>query len=193
MQIDELKKFHLVWGTNLALRYGHRISIDIDLFCQDVFNQEKLDSVLKSSFPSSKKIQESEQTLTYDIDGVKLDCINYPYSLIQDVEEIDDIRMVSVKDIIPMKLSAIARRGSRKDFYDIAMLLNYYSFDQMFDFFSQKYVWVDTGYILRSLYYFDDADNEPDIVSLNTLDREHTKEYIMKKSDAYLKNITKKI
>ncbi|TAG51001.1 MAG: hypothetical protein EAZ27_13960 [Cytophagales bacterium] len=111
------------------MRYGHRISIDIDLFCQDVFNQEKLDSVLKSSFPSSKKIQESEQTLTYDIDGVKLDCINYPYSLIQDVEEIDDIRMVSVKDIIPMKLSAIARRGSRKDFYDIAMLLNYYSFD----------------------------------------------------------------
>jgi hypothetical protein len=32
MQIDELKDFDLVGGTALALRYGHRSSIDLDLF-----------------------------------------------------------------------------------------------------------------------------------------------------------------
>ena len=32
MQVDELKDFALLGGTSLALRWGHRISEDIDLF-----------------------------------------------------------------------------------------------------------------------------------------------------------------
>ncbi|MCK5703650.1 MAG: nucleotidyl transferase AbiEii/AbiGii toxin family protein [Cyclobacteriaceae bacterium] len=31
-QIPELYSFYLVGGTALALKFGHRISIDIDLF-----------------------------------------------------------------------------------------------------------------------------------------------------------------
>lgn len=32
MALAELSSFSLVGGTNLALRLGHRISVDIDLF-----------------------------------------------------------------------------------------------------------------------------------------------------------------
>ncbi|MBO5748172.1 MAG: nucleotidyl transferase AbiEii/AbiGii toxin family protein [Muribaculaceae bacterium] len=32
MRIDEFRPFRLVGGTSLSLRYGHRISDDIDLF-----------------------------------------------------------------------------------------------------------------------------------------------------------------
>ena len=32
MEIDEFKPFRLVGGTSLSLRYGHRMSDDIDLF-----------------------------------------------------------------------------------------------------------------------------------------------------------------
>ncbi|MFN6038126.1 MAG: nucleotidyl transferase AbiEii/AbiGii toxin family protein, partial [Bacteroidota bacterium] len=32
MLVEELRQFHLVGGTALALYDGHRISIDIDLF-----------------------------------------------------------------------------------------------------------------------------------------------------------------
>jgi hypothetical protein len=38
MQVEELKDFALLGGTSLALRWGHRISEDIDLFT----NQTKL-------------------------------------------------------------------------------------------------------------------------------------------------------
>jgi hypothetical protein len=31
-QLSSLSEFGLAGGTNLALRYGHRISVDIDLF-----------------------------------------------------------------------------------------------------------------------------------------------------------------
>ena len=32
MKIAELKQFSLVGGTALSLKYGHRLSIDLDLF-----------------------------------------------------------------------------------------------------------------------------------------------------------------
>ena len=35
MKLPELEQFHLVGGTNLSLRFGHRLSIDIDLFTND--------------------------------------------------------------------------------------------------------------------------------------------------------------
>ena len=75
--------------------------------------------------------------------------------------------MLSIPDIIPMKLGALARRGGKKDFWDIACLLDYYSLAEMLDFFKQKYQNDDIGYIIMSLTYFDDAENQDDpIVSL---------------------------
>ena len=39
---DYLKNFHLAGGTALALYYGHRKSIDIDLFTNRAFDTEQL-------------------------------------------------------------------------------------------------------------------------------------------------------
>ena len=38
MAHDGLKEFRLVGGTALSLQYGHRISIDIDLFTDSPYN-----------------------------------------------------------------------------------------------------------------------------------------------------------
>jgi hypothetical protein len=43
MQLKELTDFILVGGTSLGLRYGHRISVDIDLFTEHSFDVEALD------------------------------------------------------------------------------------------------------------------------------------------------------
>jgi len=40
MELDSLKDFSLVDGTALALKYGHRVSIDLDLFTNQEFNKE---------------------------------------------------------------------------------------------------------------------------------------------------------
>ena len=50
MQLDELSDFVLVGGTSLGLRYGHRISVDIDLFAHSSFNVDDLDRILESAF-----------------------------------------------------------------------------------------------------------------------------------------------
>ena len=61
-----------------------------------------------------------------------------------------------------MKLNAIANRGSRKDFWDYAELLDLFSRDQMLDFFARKYFDENVWYVEKSLSYFEDADQEPD-------------------------------
>ena len=50
MQIDRLSHFILGGGTALALRYGHRASVDIDLFTDKPFDVNELDRYIKSVF-----------------------------------------------------------------------------------------------------------------------------------------------
>lgn len=125
MALPELQDFFLVGGTALALQMGHRISLDIDLFTQQDFDAQKLFLKLDNQFSISDLTEESN-TLNFNItypeksnEIVKIDLIKYPYPLIKPILNVENIRLLSVEDIIPMKLSAVAGRGSKKDFYDI--------------------------------------------------------------------------
>ena len=50
MGLDALKDFSLVGGTALALRYGHRRSVDLDLFTEGELDQELLREALTMEF-----------------------------------------------------------------------------------------------------------------------------------------------
>jgi len=167
MALPELQDFFLVGGTALALQMGHRISLDIDLFTQQDFDARKLILKLDNQFSISDLTEESN-TLNFNItypeksnEIVKIDLIKYPYPLIKPILNVENIRLLSVEDIIPMKLSAIAGRGSKKDFYDIFYFLKTYSFDRMFKLFEKKFPNTNKFHVIKSLTYFDDAEIEP--------------------------------
>jgi hypothetical protein len=53
MEIDEFKPFRLVGGTSLSLRYGHRMSDDIDLFTDAEYGSldfQLLQDILRREF-----------------------------------------------------------------------------------------------------------------------------------------------
>lgn len=50
MQLPELERFALVGGTALALKYGHRTSIDIDLFFHEKFEHSIIIRALSDQF-----------------------------------------------------------------------------------------------------------------------------------------------
>lgn len=50
MQIRELNNFYLAGGTALALYFGHRRSVDIDLFSATEFSNESLIAPLEKNF-----------------------------------------------------------------------------------------------------------------------------------------------
>jgi len=169
MLLPELEQFALVGGTNLALRLGHRASIDLDIFTNEPFDLPAVWEVIMHEFPQVIKLDERGQTLLANIDGVKIDLIKHAYPYLRPVEVVDGIRMLSIPDIIPMKLGALARRGSKKDFWDIACLLDYYTLAEMLDFFKKKYRNDDIGYVVLSLTYFNDAENQDDPIVFQTI------------------------
>lgn len=50
----------------------------------------------------------------------------------------------------------------KKDFWDIAALLDYFSLEEMLDFYRRKYSAHDIFHLLRSLVYFTDAEAQKD-------------------------------
>lgn len=168
MQVPELSEFLLVGGTNLSLRFGHRISVDLDLFTNKPFDREKVYGGVLKSLPQTILLDQRKQTIWLTIDGVRVDLILPEYPYIKGVEEGDGIRFLSVEDIIPMKLEAMATRGVKKDFWDIAELLHHFSLSQMLDFYQRRYPSSDPGHVLLAMTYFDDAEVEKiDPKSLN--------------------------
>jgi len=158
--IPLLEKFPLVGGTNLSLRYGHRISVDLDLFTNEPFQPDELFTEIVKKFPQTVKIDQRGQSIWLSIKGVKVDLILHEYPYLEGIEVMDGIRILAVQDIIPMKLEAMATRGVKKDFWDIAELLNHFSLRQMLQFHQQKYANSDPGHIILSATYFADAEKE---------------------------------
>ena len=159
-----LQSFNLVGGTALALRIGHRKSIDLDLFTTEDFDLEELKSMLVQRY-GLKVSYERNQTLKGFIDGVMIDCIRFNYPHLQSPDIIDGIRLESVPDIIAMKLSAIAQNGTRiKDFIDIATLSTQYSLEEMLDFYILKFPMANVMMPIKALTYFDEIDFNESVV-----------------------------
>lgn len=88
--------------------------------------------------------------------------------------------MVSDKDIAAMKLNAIAGRGSRKDFIDLFFILKKYSLETLIIFYNNKYKDGSEFMVLKSLTYFDDAENEEMPVMFQEIVWEEVKITILK-------------
>ena len=159
-----LSTFNLVGGTSLALRLGHRKSVDLDLFSKEDFDLQEVKELLVNKY-DLKVGYEKGKTLKGFIGNVMVDLIRYDYPHIQPVETEEGIRMESLPDIVAMKLSTICDNGSRiKDFIDIAHLSNLYSFSEMLDFYTQEFPSSNPIVPTKSLVYFDDINFDEDIV-----------------------------
>ena len=80
----------------------------------------------------------------------------------------------------------MAQRGAKKDFWDIAALLNHYSVAEMLNFFEKKYKNSDYGYIVHALYYFEDAENQEDPIDLKGKTWSEVKQKIKQETDKFI-------
>jgi len=163
--LPALHEFALGGGTSLALRLGHRWSVDLDFFNTREFDTDEL--MEKSGLGHASIINRATNSLSLDVDGTKLDFLRHGYPLLSPVEEIAGIQMLSLPDVGAMKLNAIANRGAKKDFFDLCELQRHHPLPTMLDWFEMKYRPADRFTVIRSLGWFEDADQEPDPVSLN--------------------------
>lgn len=158
--IPLLSKTRLVGGTSLALQIGHRKSIDIDLFGEIDCDQYELVDAL-SDFGKLTILKESKNIHVYQLNGVKIDIVNYKYPWINPMLVEDNLRLADIKDIAAMKITALIGRGTKKDFIDLAFLLDIFSLDEIFNLYEKKYPEASRFMAMKSIAYFDDAEQEP--------------------------------
>lgn len=169
MKISELESFGLVGGTALSLKFGHRISVDLDLFSNESFENEIIVAALSKNFGSGfeNRTNTPRFGIFCFIEGIKVDIVRHPHSMIKVKETIDEIRFFSDQDIMAMKIQAILGRAKKKDFWDIAELLNHYTIRDFIHAHQEKY---STQNLLISvpqvMTYFSDADADENPVSL---------------------------
>lgn len=156
---DLFTNLSLVGGTSLALQIGHRVSVDLDLFGVLECDNITLNKTLKSLF-QIETIQQTENIHIYNIENIKVDIVNYPYPWLQPPINRDGLKLATIDDIAAMKLAAITGRGSKKDFIDLYFLLQRFSLKEMLNLYLKKYNEGSVFMVLRSLAYFDDAEEE---------------------------------
>ena len=81
MELPSLQPFSLVGGTALALRYGHRSSIDLDLFFHEKFDHSIIEEELISEFGSGFDYESGHKTfgIFCNINQIKVDIVYFPH------------------------------------------------------------------------------------------------------------------
>jgi predicted nucleotidyltransferase component of viral defense system len=190
MTLPSLQQFSLVGGTALSLRYGHRSSVDLDLFFHEKFNHHLVIDELEATFQHSfvYKQQQTQFGIFCFINDIKVDIIYFPHLPIVPIEKEGKIRMYSSADISAMKIQAILGRGKKKDFWDLYELLRHYSLQQLIDWHKQKYPSQMLAIsIPHAITYFVDAEESETPVSFKGQTWEQIKKGISKAVSDYLR------
>ena len=169
----------LVGGTALAMQLGHRISVDLDIFGKWNYSEDLADSFSAIGQAEKESGTPNGRMAFFYIDGVKVDCVAYDmYEWLEPPVEEDEVRLASIRDIAAMKINAITNRGTRKDFVDMARLLDDYSLNDIFAWYREKYPAANPALAMRSLSYFVDAEKMPMPRMLIPFDWEEAKDRI---------------
>ena len=108
---------------------------------------------------------------------------NYHYFTIYDPKE----RVICAAPFRERVLhqNAVMGRGTKKDFIDVYFLLKHYSFDELIQFYLQKYTDGSEYRALLSMSYFADADPQPMPYMFQDVDWEMVKSEIKQRVELY--------
>lgn len=150
--LPSLFDFFLVGGTNLALRYNHRISNDIDLISNIVIGKNSFEKIIDevANLYGSQKVkinlinQELDEQFLFLRLFISKNDITIKVEIIQNIqylfapEMFNEIKLLSKKDIGLLKLMSASNRLAKKDIYDLDYITDEYPLVELFNDFKIK-------------------------------------------------------
>lgn len=124
-------QFGLVGGTAIALHFGHRRSIDFDLFTPKNFSTQNIKNHILQSSKIDHTFIQGQNELTILVQKVKLTFYLFPYSIKYSQPAVGDLKMPDLITLGAMKIFALGKRAKWKDYVDLYFLLNSFSLDQL--------------------------------------------------------------
>ncbi|HEX9722059.1 MAG TPA: nucleotidyl transferase AbiEii/AbiGii toxin family protein [Candidatus Paceibacterota bacterium] len=164
-EIFVFRSAYLAGGTALALQLGHRYSYDLDFFTQQKFAEKALTQELGETLSDFHLERQEWRTILGFVKDMRFSIFYYKYPLLFPTHEFGGVQVADVKDIAPMKIDAIADRGTKRDFIDLYFLLfvnKIVGLEEAFDLYEKKFgnLAQNKVHILKSLVYFDDAEED---------------------------------
>lgn len=180
--------FYLAGGTAMALQLGHRKSDDFDFFCSGKFNSEIYSDIIINNFGGTVTYL-SPDTVTGVISKTSISFFLYPYKLIREFKKYENINLANLEDLACMKFKALSQRGAKRDFYDIFEFLKRIQPLELKNYMIEKFNLNGNSFyhLARCLVYFEDAERDPDPISLNGTTWDTVKSYLIKNQHKILK------
>lgn len=158
--------WYLAGGTALALQTGNRKSLDLDFFTTDKdFDVDKLLSNFDNN-PEWEITTQEKNTVYGALFGAKISFIAYPFFIPEDAYlNYGSVRILEKSNIAIMKIIAVSQRGKKRDFFDLYWCAkNIMPLWDMIGRLKKQYPNTahDYHHILKSLVYFNDAEEDID-------------------------------
>lgn len=134
----ELEQYFLIGGTALAIKLGHRLSEDLDLFTYrkfpgSRFNLPNLDEIFtkfKSDFSDIKTGHYEKTDVTIYLDGIKVQLrAENQFHGPKKVDSIGHIGLPNETELLGMKLVALSLRNTWRDIFDLTHLVDKFDYE----------------------------------------------------------------
>ncbi len=150
--LKSLQSFALAGGTNLAIRFNHRESIDIDLFCTEIIGFKGFQQIQKEvkdfygnnaiHFIDPMNLSDQFTFLRFFIQKeeitIKVDLIQN-MKAVDPIETVEGLRLFSLRDIGLFKLMSASSRPAKKDIYDLYYITEEISLIKLYKDLLEKY------------------------------------------------------
>lgn len=158
-----LEGAYMAGGTALALQIGHRLSYDFDFFTDKEFDENILVQRIKKIIPEFQLEKLEWKTILGNIKETRFSFFFYNYPLLFKTGKFLGIDIADIRDIAPMKIAAIADRGTKRDFIDLYFIVELekiLSLSEVLELYEKKFKVLAQNklHILKSLRYFEDAE-----------------------------------
>lgn len=158
-----LEGLYLAGGVAIAHHLQHRRSNDLDFFSEHAdFDLERVRRRATETL-GAEVIEQSDATLKVRLGGAMIDFVRYPYRTLTRMKRgPEGVRVAGLRDLAVMKLAAIAKRGVRRDYWDLHEILTRtkLTLHKVCEDYVEKFgvSEADLYHVLRALTWFDEAE-----------------------------------
>lgn len=181
-------RFYLAGGTALALRLGHRLSVDLDFFsATDEVTQKTRQEILAALAPlSPQALEDVDGNLLLEVAGLHAGFFGYGYPLLEPTDSVENVAIASLTDVGLMKLDALISRGSRKDFYDLYFIAQQLPIPTLLQLGQTKYPYARDFEVMavESLVLFENADRDIQPTMLVAVPWEQVRQFFITQAQA---------
>lgn len=185
------RQFYLAGGTAIALNLGHRFSFDLDFFSELHFDIGEVLQTLKA-LGQVETLQATADTFNGRLNGSRISFFIYPYAVLEPFLDFAGVRIASLSDLAAMKIDAITRRGTKRDFIDLYFICQRsIPLNLALELYFRKFreFNISRVHVFKSLFYFGDAEADEMPQMIERVSWREVKAYFQREGQALYRSL----